>query len=132
MADPPVKIEGLREFRRDLKRLEPEVEKLLRGDIKQIAAGVAGEAQTRARSFARTGRYARSIRPYVSGLKAQVGSRLPQAGVLHWGGTIHPRGVPITFPARPVVSEALDLRTDRIVDQMGDAIEQAARRVGWH
>lgn len=131
MAD-VVRIEGAKEFRRDLKRLQPEVEKLLRGDIKTIAAGVAGEAQARARSFARTGKYERSIRPYVSGLKAQVGSRLPQAGVLHWGGTIKPRGVPIVFKSRPVISEALDRRTDKIVDEFGDAIEQAARRAGWH
>jgi hypothetical protein len=60
-----------------------------------------------------------------------VGSRLPQAGVLHFGGTIRPRGVPITFPARPVISEALDSKTDRLVNEIGDALEQAAHRAGW-
>jgi phage gpG-like protein len=128
----PVRVEGLRDFRRDLKRLEPEVEKLLRADIRLIAAGVATEAQVAARSFARSGAYARSIRPYASGMKAQVGSKLPQAAVLHWGGTIRPRGVPITFKPRPVISEALDRNTDRIVNRFGDAVELAARRVGWH
>jgi hypothetical protein len=130
MPDPVVRIEGAREFRRDLKRLQPEAEKLLRADIREIAARIATEAQ--AHAVRRTGTYAASIRPYVSGLRAQIGSRLPQAGVLHWGGTIRPRGAPITFSARPVISEALDRNTDRLVDDMGDAVEQAARRAGWH
>jgi hypothetical protein len=127
-----VVVQGLREFRRDLKRLEPAVEKELRKDIKLVAARVAVEASAAARSFSRTGAFAASIRPYVSGTKAQIGSRLPQAGVLHFGGTIRPRGVPIVFKPRPVVSLAVDRNTDRIVDGIGDAVEQAALRVGWH
>jgi phage gpG-like protein len=67
----------------------------------------------------------------VTARGASVGSRLPQAGVLHFGGTIRPRGVPIAFPARPVISEAVDRNTDRIVNELGDAVEQAARRTGW-
>ena len=121
---------GFKEFRRDLKRLQPEAEKALRKDIKAAAGKVALAAQATAPRV--TGAYAKSIRPYVTARGASVGSRLPQAGVLHFGGTIRPRGVPITFPARPVISLALDRQTDRIVDDLGDAIEQAARRVGWH
>jgi hypothetical protein len=34
--------------------------------------------------------------------------------------------VPITFPARPVISEALDRNTDRIVEELGDAVDTAA------
>lgn len=125
-----VRVDGLREFQRDLKRLEPETAKLLRADIKAAAARVAVEARSAA--VKRTGAYAASIRPYVTARGASIGSRLPQAGVLHFGGTIRPRGVPITFPARPVVSEAVDRNTDRIVNEIGDAVETAARRTGWH
>jgi phage gpG-like protein len=125
-----VTVDGLREFRRDLKRLEPETAKLLRSDIRAIAERVAAEA--RAAAVSRTGGYAASIRPYVTARGASVGSRLPQAGVLHFGGTIRPRGVPITFPARPVISESVDRNTDRLVDEIGDAVEQAALRAGWH
>jgi phage gpG-like protein len=127
---PAVHVEGLRELQRDLKRLEPEVAKLLRSDIKAVAGRVALEA--RATAVKRTGRYAGSIRPYVTLRGASVGSRLPQAGVLHFGGTIRPRGIPIVFPARPVISQAVDRNTDRLVHEMGDAVEQAALRVGWH
>jgi phage gpG-like protein len=127
-----VRTEGLREFRRDLKKLEPDVAKRLQQDIKQAAGKVAASASSAAQSFAQTGKYARSIKPYVTAKGASVGSRLPQAGVLHYGGTISPRGVPITFPARPVVSTALDQQTDQIIDELGDAVEQAAKHAGWH
>ena len=126
----PVRLEGFREFRRDLKKLEPAVDKQLRKDLAVVAARVATEAKAGAPR--RTGKYAGSIRPYVTTKGVSIGSRLPQAGVLHFGGTIKPRGVPITIIARPVVSAAVDRNTDRIVDGMGDAIEQAARNAGWH
>lgn len=125
-----VRVEGLREFQRDLRRLEPETAKLLRADIKAAAELAATEA--RADAPRRTGRYAASIKTYVTQKGASIGSRLPQAGVLHFGGTIRPRGVPIIFPARPVVSDAVDRNTDHIVEQLGDAVEQAALRTGWH
>lgn len=128
--DSGVRLEGFREFRRDLRKLEPEVEKQLRADVKVIAARIALEA--RGAAVKRTGKYAASIRPYVTAKGASIGSRLPQAGVLHFGGTIRPRGVDITITARPVISTAVDRQTDRIVDEMGDAIERAATRAGWH
>lgn len=125
-----VVVVGLRELQRDLKRLEPETAKLLRTDIKVMAARIAGEA--RGNAVTRTGAYARSIRPYATMKGASVGSRLPQAGVLHFGGTIAPRGVPIEFAARPIISDALDRNTDRLVNEMADAVELAAHRTGWH
>jgi hypothetical protein len=128
--DSGVHLEGFREFRRDLRKLEPEVDKRFRADLKGIGARIAAEARSAAPT--RTGAYARSIRPYVTAKGITVGSRLPQAGVLHWGGTIRPRGVDITIRARPVISEAVDRNTDRIVDSMGDAVEDAARNAGWH
>src|ERR1044072_7305494 len=98
MAD-EIRVQGLREFQRDLRKLEPETAKLLRADIKAVAERVAVEARSHA--VRRTGRYAASIRPYVTARGASIGSRLPQAGVLHWGGTIRPRGGPATVPAPP-------------------------------
>lgn len=127
--DNAVRLEGFKEFRRDLKRLQPMVEKELRKDIRAAAARVAAEAAANAPRV--TGEYARSIRPYVTARGVSIGSRLPQAGVLHWGGTIQPRGTPFAITGRPVVSDALDRRTDDIVDALGDAVEIAARRAGW-
>jgi hypothetical protein len=127
--DVSVRVEGLREFRKALKRVSPELDKELRGELKTVAVAITAEA--RARSPKRTGAYAASIRPYMSGAKVSVGSRLPQAGVLHWGGTIRPRGVPIVFPRRPVVADAAERQADKTLDRMGDAVERAARKAGW-
>jgi phage gpG-like protein len=127
--DGGVRVEGLREFRRDLKRVSPEVNVGLRVELKRIGETVAAEA--RGAAVKRTGRYAASIRPYVAGAGVAVGSRLPQANVLHWGGTISPRGVPITFRQRPVISQAVERHEQQIVDRMGDVIERAARTAGW-
>jgi hypothetical protein len=60
VAQPSIRVDGLREFRRDLKRLEPEIDRELRKDIKAVAEKVAAEARTVAPR--RTGEYARSIR----------------------------------------------------------------------
>jgi hypothetical protein len=125
-----IRVEGLREFQRDLKRLEPETAKLLRADIRATAARVAVEARANAPRL--TGRYAKSIRPYVTAKGVSIGSRVPYAGIVHWGGTIQPRGVPITFPARPVISDAVDHNADRLINELGDAVETAAHRTGWH
>lgn len=125
-----VTVHGLREFQRDLKRLEPETAKLLRADIRAAAARVAVEARANAPRL--TGRYAKSIKPYVTAKGVSIGSRVPYAGIVHWGGTIQPRGVPITFPARPVISDAVDHNADRLINDLGDAVETAAHRTGWH
>lgn len=127
--DSGVRVEGLREFRRDLKRVSPEVNAHLRDEMKRLGETVAAEARSAA--VKRTGRYASSIRAYAAGPGVAVGSRLPQANVLHWGGTIRPRGVDITFQQRPVISQAVERHENQIVDRVGDMIERAARRGGW-
>lgn len=127
---PTVRVKGLREFRRDLKRLSPAVNRELTRELKTVAEPVAADARAHAPKL--TGEYAASIRVYTTGTKVSIGSRLPQAGVLHWGGTIRPRGVPIHFKPRPVVMEAADRQSHEIVDGLGDAVERAARKVGWH
>lgn len=125
----PVEIQGLRQLRRDLKRLEPEVDRELRKDLKAAGEKVARDARSRAPKV--TGEYARSIRVYVTAKGVAIGSNLPQSKVLHWGGTIRPRGVPITFRPRPVVQDAVDRRENEIVEDLGDAVDRAARKVGW-
>lgn len=127
--DNAVRIDGLRDLDRSLKRLQPEVQREFRKEERAIGKRLAVEAQ--ARAVKGTGAYARSLRPFVTAKGVSVGSTLPQAGVLHFGGTIRPRGVPITFKPRPVVSDALDRRTNEIVDALGDAVDTAARKVGW-
>jgi hypothetical protein len=127
--DAGVRVEGLREFRRDLKRVSPAVNREFGRDLKRAGESVAVEA--RAHAVKRTGEYAGSIKVVAARGGVAVGSRLPQANVLHWGGTIRPRGAPITFRARPVISEAADHQANRLLEAGGDAVERAARLAGW-
>ena len=129
MADPVVKIEGLRDLRRVLRQTDVESARALQGGLKDAASVVATEAAAHAPR--RSGALAKSIRPYAAGNKAGVRSRLPYAGVVHWGGTIKPRGVPIKFERRPFIAEAVDRKQDAIVARVAVALDAAVRRAGW-
>jgi hypothetical protein len=47
-------------------------------------------------------------------------------------GTISPKGTPITIRRYEPVTRAVERRRDAIVDDIGDALETAALRAGWH
>jgi phage gpG-like protein len=128
--DAQVRTEGLAELRRDLKRLDPLIDKELRDAIKDAADKVAVTAGALAPRD--SGALQQSIRPFVSGANASVGSTLPYAGVLEFGGTISPRGVPITIKGTGFVGRAVEDHADELVEDIGDGIERAASRAGWH
>lgn len=136
-VEPGIRTEGLAEFRRDLRKLDKLIDRGMRDEIKDAADDVASEGRRDApRSNRALGpgerHYADTIRPYVSGARVSIGSTHPGAGVIHFGGTIRPQGVPITFKPRPTVSEAVDEHADGLVEAIGDAVERAAYRAGWH
>lgn len=79
----------------------------------------------------RTGQLAASIRPFATARGAGVRSRLPYAGLVHYGGTIRPRGVPITFRASLFADRAAEESMDRYVDELGDAVDALAARHGF-
>jgi hypothetical protein len=123
----PVKLVGLDDLQRDLRRVSPEFEQRIEGDgLRSVEERAAADAS--ARAVRRTGEYASSIRRMPEG---GVGSLLKQAGVLHWGGVIRPRGAEISFPRRPVISEAMERNAPAIVDRVGDLVDEAARDAGW-
>ncbi len=128
MAD-AVRIEGLAELRRDLRRMQPDARKEVTRALREGAVVVAAASGPLAKR--RTGRLAQSFRPGASGNSAFVRSRLPYAAVQEFGGTIAPRGTPITIRPQPAVTRALELTEERIVDKVGDAIDEVARRNGW-
>jgi hypothetical protein len=128
--DVHVEVNGVREFRRDLKKLEPAIDRELRGEIREAGATVL----VRARSLAPrlTGELAQSLRLSVTQRGVSIYSALPQAPVLHWGGRIEPRGTAITFPRTEFITSAVEERADELLDDIGDGIERAALRAGWH
>lgn len=125
-----VEVKGLREFRRDLKRLDTDADKELRASLREGGQGALGQARTDAPHL--TGQLARSLRLSVTARQVSIYSTLPQAAVLHWGGTIRPRGVPIVFPRTEFLSRAVTDRADEITENVAESVERAARSAGWH
>jgi phage gpG-like protein len=128
--DDAVRIEGLAELRRDLRKMQPDTLKEMRSELKAAAVIVA--VASRPLAARRSGTLAASFRPGTAGNTAFVRSRLPYAAVHEFGGTIRPKGAPITIKAQPAPTRALEAATDRIVDSIGDGIERVAGRNGWH
>lgn len=121
-----VRVDGLRELRSTLRKIDPASARALADEIKAAAGPIVREAQALAPR--RTGRLQGSIRATSSGNRLSVGSRLPQANVLHWGGTIRPRGVPITFERTEFITGPAERHRDEIPDRVGDAIERVWER----
>jgi phage gpG-like protein len=127
--DSAVRIEGLREFRRDLRALERDAPKALNVAFKEAAQPMVSRAQQL--TPRRTGRLASSIRATTRGDRLFIGSRLPYASLLHWGGVIRPKGAPITFRRTEFITRAVADKQDELIDRLGDAIEDSARRHDW-
>jgi hypothetical protein len=130
VRDGAVRVEGLADLRRDLRKMQPAALKEIRDVLKHSAEIVAVEARARAPRL--TGKLAASIRPGTAGNSAVVRSRLPYAVVHEFGGTIRPRGAPIRIKRREMVTGALAHRQDAIVRALADGIDRAAARNGWH
>lgn len=125
-----VRVDGLKEFRRDLKRVEPEAAKALQKELRAAVGKVAIEAAATAPR--KSGTLARSFRPFTRGNTAGVYSDVPYAPVLEYGGTIEPKGTPIKIRRYETVTKAVIRQQEAIVDHIGDAMDDAARRAGWH
>ena len=125
-----VNVGGLRDFRRDLKRLDRDLPKELNKEIKQVVGKVAVEASLTAPR--KSGALARSYKPFTRGNVAGIRSALPYAGVIEYGGTISPKGAPITIRKFEPITRAVERRRDQLVEDVGDAIESVSHRAGWH
>lgn len=129
MPAPAIETRGLRDFRRDLKRLAPEVAKELTKRLRRGAERIRRRAIPETPTV--TGELAGSLRVSVTTRGAAITSRLPQAGVIHYGGTIQPRGVPIEIRASEFVSRAIDVEADALLEDIEDGVQDAARRAGF-
>lgn len=124
-----VRARGVPETTRGLRLVDVET----RREVSRVLAAAAGPISREAAALAprQSGALSRSIRPVVLGARVYVGSPLPYANVVHWGGSIRPRGVMISFPRRDFVSRAIEHHTYRLAEDTGDAIDHAARQAGF-
>ena len=129
MAGEAVRIEGLAELRRDLRRASPDVRRDVTRALKEGARVVATAAVPfTARG---TGKLAAGWRPGASGNSAFVRNRVPYAGVQEFGGRISPKGTPFQIRAHPAGTRALELKENAIVESVGDAVEGVFTRHGF-
>lgn len=131
MADRVV-IHGVRELRRDLKRVDKTLPRELNKRLKITLKPIVADAKRFA--TVRKGRIAKTIRPGTRGSAVFIGSKHPAANIVHWGGR-HPvfgnRQVWVQQNPRPFISWAIKGRGDDIERQVGDVVEDLMREAGF-
>jgi phage gpG-like protein len=135
-----VYIEGLGDFRRALREMDRALPTELAAAMRAAAGPVArraGEIEE-ARAKHPTGRLARSVRVYGRGATLSIGSRLPYAAAINWGGTTgpgHRRGVggsgSVHIRGTRFVELAEQEKRGDFIDDIGDAIERFAHLHGF-
>lgn len=110
---PAVKIEGLSELSRALRRVSSDYGDEQREIHRRIAEPIAADARSRVRS--RSGRLAASIRPLAGKRYARVAagrnsSTLPYGAINHWGG------YPGEYEGNEFLLDALDARREIVAD----------------
>jgi len=122
----PVRVDGLKELRRTLKKLDPVSAKALTKELKGSVGPIIRDARGRVK--VRTGKHRDAMRPFAQGARVGVRLPLPSAELLNWGGTISPKGHPITFPRTEFLTKPAEKHRDEIPDAIGDAIERVWER----
>ena len=111
MTQPGIKIEGLREFNRALRRLPPEYKNEQKAIHKKTAVPVARTAEANAPR--RSGRLAASIRPQGTQREGRVAAgkaSVPYAGPIHFGWPAR------NIASQPFLTDALHSEEETVVD----------------
>lgn len=120
---PGVHVLGLDELRRDLRAVDRGATKAVNAGLRGAMVPVAARAATLAPR--RSGKLARSLRPFATARGAGVRSRLPYAAPIQWGWPKH-HIKPSLF-----ITRAVEGQESEIVDAVGDALEHLAGRHGF-
>lgn len=124
-----VRTKGLGALNRSLGKIDKDMRKRSVGKLRDIAKKVRADARPLAP--VKTGKLAGSFRYSASNRGASVSSNLPQAGVHEFGGTISPRGVPITIKRSRMLGRAVEKDTAHIERELEALFEQVARSAGF-
>jgi phage gpG-like protein len=127
---PGVRIEGLAELRRALRRIDKTLDRGLAVKLRSVGQLVQGAARREADKFRKSGRLSGSIRVSVRQRQASIYSNLPQAPVHEYGGTIRPRGVPIAIPRREYMRRGVANSRRRIDAELEDILDAIADEWG--
>lgn len=127
-----VEIDGLREIMRDLKRLDPAVNKALRGRLRNAVKKVIDDAQRRAPK--KSGKLARMIKPSVTNKGAALASKAPHARIHEFGGRHMVFGHKdrwVFQPAQPHIFPAARAGREEVRQESLAALDDAMREVGF-
>tara|TARA_R100001443_G_scaffold112444_1_gene125998 strand:+ start:183 stop:557 length:375 start_codon:yes stop_codon:yes gene_type:complete len=119
-----IKATGVKELRRELRRMGDDLE-----DLKALNLDVATLVSDRAKDIVprRTGKLADTIRPAGTKTAGRVRAgfkRVPYAGVIHFG---HPaRGI----QPQPFLYDALDQRRGEVFDAYFKGVKKIQRKAG--
>lgn len=117
-----IRIDGLADFRRDLKRIDPALVKGVRVALKEGAEIVAVEA--RHRSPVLSGLTKGSVRSFASGNRAGVRVNARRASPRYPGGYPYPRRLEFARGgARAFVGPALEAKRDEVIARLNDVID---------
>jgi len=135
MPGAAIRVEGLRELIRDLRRIDKELGRAATTHLRKIARETRDEAARRApvgkRQKPARERLHRSYRYSVTQRGASVYTISPYGAVHEFGGTIKPRGVPITIPRRRMIYGAIDARREGIEEELGGLLDVIAATNGF-
>lgn len=127
----PIRVEGLVELQRDLKKFAPAVQKKCRARMRKAVNVIVGNARRRAPK--RTGRLVKGIKAQVTNKGAALVSKAPHARISEYGGR-HPvhgdRETWVFHPARPHVGPAVDAGRDQVTTESIGAVNDAKREAG--
>jgi phage gpG-like protein len=127
-----VEIEGLREFMRDLKKLDPAVNKQFRVRLRTAVGEVIKDAQRRAPK--RSGKLARLIKPSVTNKGAALSSKAAHARIHEFGGRHKVFGHSdrwVFQPAQPHIFPAVRAGHQEVARASLQALDDAMREVGF-
>lgn len=134
-SGPQIAVEGLREFQRDVRKLQPELRREVPTALREATERVVLPV-SRARTPRRTGRLAASERVVARGNSVSITSRLPYANVVHWGGSAgrgHSPSRPgaVRFKASLFAVRAVEDTAGRLVGEIARELDHVFRRNGW-
>lgn len=134
-----VEVIGLKEFRRDLRKIDPALQKTLRAELVDLGNEIAEDAKKEVP--VRTGRARDSIKAGMSGNNAYIQggkASVPYYAWLDFGGVLRPTGGRRNTQVRDFrkdgryIYPAIDRARPKILDRAEKAFNNAAREALGH
>lgn len=132
-----IRTEGLNALNRSLGKIDKELKRESVRHLRDTATKVAGTAGgfapkgTRPLPPGRKVRLADSFKGAANQRGGSVYSNLPQAPVFEHGGTIAPKGAPITIRKAGMVEKAIQHDARDIAEAVGDLLDKIGYRHGF-